>query len=233
MDMKRFCFVVCIALLSHGCIGFTRSVVDIEVDSLANPAGTKVVVLGKITDNREFRFSETGEGIGASVARGLLVGPGGVSRTHARIPSLETYKDFKNAKIRERAIGRFYNQYGNPFAAVLLPEGRTVQDIIRGVLKAALQEAGYRVVDVGASEAAGAPVLDAEIHQYWAWTVYEEVGHESSIELKGKWPKKESEPSILGASVSDFTLIATDGVWKSIVKKGNARLRENVTTALQ
>lgn len=76
--------------------------------------------------------------------------------------------DAATATLKSRAIGRKRNTFGKALGDVLLEDGKTVEDVVRDNLAAALHEAGYRVQEQ-ADAGAAATVLDVRIKQFWAW----------------------------------------------------------------
>lgn len=232
MKLLKIVLALFIASALSGCLGLTRSVVNLEVDTVANPTTHKVVVLEDVTDKREFRVAAVGEGSGASLTRAFLTGLYTAKPRHGNLPSVETYEDFKNPNIRARAIGRYHGGYGNPFGNILLPEGMTVAGIVRTVLQTALREAGYRVVKKDDPSSKGAPVYSAEVENYWAWSTGDAIQFQASIKLGGDWPS-DGRRSKFHSSVSESSLLFTDDSWQSTIKKGNARLREELKFALK
>jgi hypothetical protein len=55
------------------------------------------------------------------------------------------------------------------FAEILLPEGRTVEQIVREAATKALAEKGYAVVAEESPEFAQALPVNIEIQQFWSW----------------------------------------------------------------
>jgi hypothetical protein len=113
---------------------------DIPISPGINPLrGTAVKIVG-ITDTRNFETAP---------------------RTQS-IPSLRK-KEINDVNVRSRAIGRQRNTF------VLLPEGKTVQAVIREAITRALHDRGYSVVDKGSADYEGAMPLRADIRQLWAY----------------------------------------------------------------
>lgn len=54
-------------------------------------------------------------------------------------------------------------------AEILLPEGRTVEQIVREAAAKALAEKGYAVVAEESPEFANALPVNIEIQQFWSW----------------------------------------------------------------
>jgi hypothetical protein len=71
--------------------------------------------------------------------------------------------------ISARAVGRLRNNWGAARGNVLLPEGRTIFDLMRGITTAALESNGYRVVDQTSPQYAEAAPLAIDIDQFWQW----------------------------------------------------------------
>lgn len=85
------------------------------------------------------------------------------------MPSLQNSEAVKDGAIRSRAIGRQRDGYGLAFGNVLLPEGRTVELIVREAVTKALAELGYAVVEASSPQIEKALPMHIDIEQFWAW----------------------------------------------------------------
>ncbi|MGE5714119.1 MAG: hypothetical protein ACM32F_09610, partial [Betaproteobacteria bacterium] len=81
-------------------------------------------------------------------------------------PSLENAQELKNTAITSRAIARKRGGYGMAFANVLLPEGRTVELVVREAVVKALNEQGYQVVDARSPQYEKALPMQVDIDQF-------------------------------------------------------------------
>ena len=102
-------------------------------------------------------------------------------------PSLQNADQINDRSITARAIGRKWDgtqQVGD----ILLPEGSTVEHLIRGAVTIALGQQGYAVVDATSPEFGIALPLHVEIHQFWGWIsgrLMLSIEFESIVVLKG------------------------------------------------
>ena len=145
--MRRLVLVVpllaCL-FLATGC-ATTRGVIDVPAKAGPNPASGPAVRIDRVTDRRFFE----------------------IDPRQANIPSLMNDAEIKDPKITSRAIARKRGGFGKALGDVLLPEGRTVMQVVEEALTWSLQEAGYRVVNKQYPEASTAIPLEADIDQFW------------------------------------------------------------------
>ncbi len=87
------------------------------------------------------------------------------------VPSIPSLKDgqINNSSITSRAIARKRNGYGRALGDILLPAGRTVEDLVREITAKALMEQGYVVLKEGVAGYQEAVPVEVDIHQFWAW----------------------------------------------------------------
>jgi len=137
--------VLAIAGMGAGC-ATSRGILDVRVPPPATPGGGKTVNIGVVKDARAFELKPR----------------------QASIPSLRDGQ-ISNTAITSRAIARKRNGYGKALGDILLPEGRTVEALVREALEKALQEKGYAVTQGAAPEGGTAVPMEVDIHQFWAW----------------------------------------------------------------
>jgi len=85
------------------------------------------------------------------------------------VPSLWDAEELKNPAITSRAIARKRDGWGMALGDVLLPEGRTVEQVVREAVTKALREKGYAVVDERSADREQALPLEVTIQQFWSW----------------------------------------------------------------
>ena len=131
-----------ILLALSGC-ATSRGVLDVRVPEIAEPTDGPRVYIGDVEDNRVFEIKPNK-------------------------PSIPSLKDgqIDNEELTSRAIARKRNSYGMAMGDIMLPEGRTVEQLIRETIEEALKEKGYTVVE---SEGSGVTTMDADIQKAWAW----------------------------------------------------------------
>jgi hypothetical protein len=131
--------------------------------------------------------------------------------------------EIKDPNITARAIARKRGGFGKALGDILLPEGRTVTQVVEEALRWSLQEAGYRVVGKEDPEASTAIPLEADIEQFWAWfrPGFAEVAveFESSVRLTSPpLPALQSGPVKGTSRVTGMA--ATSGTWQEAVTRG-------------
>ena len=160
MGLKASSIISLIALsfLLGGCATGTRHL-NLTVDDFPNDKTTSgKIAIATITDSRQFEDK-----------------PKSPSTPSVDGTLSETSKE-KLATL----IGRQRNGYGMALGDIALPEGQTVQDEVRSLLRTGLESRGYTVVEDGA-----APVtVNVDIERFWAWFSpgFASVGFESQIQ---------------------------------------------------
>ena len=201
--MRRLVLVVpllaCL-FLATGC-ATTRGVIDVPAKAGPNPASGPAVRIDRVTDRRFFE----------------------IDPRQANIPSLMNDAEIKDPKITSRAIARKRGGFGKALGDVLLPEGRTVMQVVEEALTWSLQEAGYRVVNKQHPEASTAIPLEADIDQFWAWfrPGFAEVAveFESSVRLTSP-PLPALQTSPVKGTSRVTGMAATSGTWQEAVTRG-------------
>jgi hypothetical protein len=85
------------------------------------------------------------------------------------VPSLQDAAEIKDSSLTSRALGRKRDAFGGAAGDILLPEGRTVQQVVREAMTKAVGELGYLVVDKQSPEFDQALPLQVDIEQFWGW----------------------------------------------------------------
>ena len=138
-------------------------------------------------------------------------------------PSLENAQELKNVAITSRAVARKRGGYGMAFANVLLPEGRTVELVVREAAARALTEQGYEVVDAKSPHFENALPMQIDIDQFWAWFTpgfwQVTVEFRSLLLVKGEGLTGRKEVSVRGNAVVKGMAV-TDSEWKEVVVAG-------------
>jgi len=206
--------VLSIALVALAGCATVRSTVDVPT-AVAKPATTApakaYVTIAKVTDNRIFEANPR------------------IPST----PSLEKAEEINDPAIRSRAIARKRNSYGMAMADILLPEGRTVESIVREAATQALQEKGYGVVDAKSPEAAKALPVELTIKQFWAWftpgffTI--SLEYQGIVEIESAVLPADKEVVRGYARVN--SMAATDEEWKNVVTQGVSDLAVKLKAA--
>ncbi|MDH3233729.1 MAG: flagellar biosynthesis protein [Alphaproteobacteria bacterium] len=197
---SRLVALLCVGVLLGGC-AVNRSEINVGVDkSQPAAAATVPVKLVNVTDKRRFELNP-------------------------RRPSIPSLKngEINDSKITKRAIARKRNSYGMAMGDVLLPPGRTVEDLAREALVKALNEAGYRVLKPSDPGYQAAPALSADIHEFWSWVTpgFTEIAMEfkADVRLIGDWPAAVDKRTVRGyARVTGFA--GTESMWQETINKG-------------
>jgi hypothetical protein len=152
-------------------------------------------------------------------------------------PSLQDPEELKDHTITSRAIARKRGGYGNAMADILLPEGRTVAQIVREAVTKALQEQGYAVVvDNKSPELDKALTLQIDIEQFWAWftpgLVQISVEFQGILVLKGEALTGRKEEVVRGYAIVKG-VAATDAEWQAAIQSGVDDLVKNVKAVVK
>jgi len=203
-----------LVLLLSGCAA-TRSTFDVPVARVeaANPPAVAYVKLVGVTDKRVFEASPSSPST----------------------PSLQKAEELRDPAITARAIARKRGGFGNAMADILLPEGRTVVQVVTEAITDALRQQGYAVVETGAPQYATAIPLAVDIQQFWSWFTPGfwaiTIENESIVVLKSDPLFAGKEESVRGyASVNGMA--ATDGEWQRTMQLGVKDLVEKVKAKL-
>jgi uncharacterized lipoprotein YajG len=188
------------AVLVLACVGVTgcatnRGVLNVQTQVPPNPTSGKAVKIVTVVDQRKFEAASR----------------------NPSVPSLKD-SDIANKAITERAIARKRNTYGKALGDILLPEGQTVEGLVRDALTRAFRESGYRVVEEG-----DATPIEVEVDQFWAWFTpgfwAASLEFEAKIKIKG-----DVKPFGKGESIRGYVLLHTQAAgtsaWMNIVTKG-------------
>ena len=136
--------LVVIALFTGCALG--RGTVELDTMKSSNPYSGPEVKLVRISDKRVFQ----------------------IDPSDPSTPSLMD-NQIHNAGITSRAIARKRGGFGNALGDIVLPEGRTVMQVIDEALSRGLRESGYRVLVKGDPGYAAAAPLEVDIRRFWAW----------------------------------------------------------------
>jgi hypothetical protein len=210
--LKLAGIAVLAGMLGSGC-ATSRGELDIQLSEPANPASGTTVAITRVTDSRVFEEDPR----------------------QPSIPSLKYAKDIKDPAITSRAIARKRNGWGLAMGDILLPEGRTVEDLVKEALTRSFREAGYRVVEAPA--AAGEPVVpvEADIEQFWAWftpgVLRATLEFEARVNIKGDLPPISTGETVRG-DIKLHAAVAGTRQWRNTITKGIESFIEAVKARL-
>jgi hypothetical protein len=208
--------VLCFCVMLAGC-ATSRSEIKLHSPAIVTPSTTatsaqRVIVIGKITDERVFEQAPNDPSTPS-------LGFGG--------------SDKATDDVKARAFGRKRNTWGQALGDVLLQPGQTVESVIRENLVAAFQQAGYQVKSQ--SDAGPSPlVVDVHIKQFWAWftpgfwavTLSNNIATDLVINGAGS-------PVVVSIHVEDKHAAATESDWMQIADKGLDAYRVEVSRRMQ
>lgn len=210
--MKKHILAVTLAaigLLSTGC-ATNRGIIDVRPTVTLNPASGPKVFIAEVNDLRKFELKPDS----------------------ADIPSLKN-GEISNPVITSRAVARKRNGYGKALGDILLPEGRTVADLVKESTENALRERGYVVVNRAEPDAIP---LKVDIHKFWSWVRMGfwtlELNFEGVVSLDNDAVSLQPDQKITGR-LSLKTQAATTRAWENILNKGLNELVIQIKTSLK
>lgn len=193
---RTFCGLLALALV--GC-AVNRSIVDVSVLSPYATEAKQVVTIIEIRDLRQFTADPR----------------------DPSMPSLASEADVRDAAMTARGIGRKRTSYGTHAGDVLLPESKTVADLVRNAATTALREKGYTVVDDPTLP--GVVPLSIDIEQFWTWftpgLLNVTVEFESRLRIYGG-DVLERTPAVARGHAQVTGVVASDGAWAAAIQRG-------------
>lgn len=212
-SMKRAIAALVLAWLMSGCAA-TRSTFDVPIPQ-AQPVSVKGFV--KLTEVKDVRRFE-------------------VAPRNPSVPSLQNAEEIKDRAITSRAIARKRGGFGGALADILLPEGRTVEQLVREAVTKAVNERGYSVVGEKSPEFGKALPLQIDVQQFWAWFTpgfwQLSVEFEGILLLKGEALIGSKEERVRGYGIVKG-MVATDNEWQEAMQLGIADLIEKVKATVK
>jgi len=154
----------------------------------------------------------------------------------ASIPSLKDAEDIDNTAIKARAIARKRGGYGMALGDIVLPEGQTVEGLVKDALIRSLRESGYRVIDDSDGAFATATPVQADIDQFWAWfspgafTV--DVRFRSRVRITGDLPGFRDRADPVAGDAMSSIMAATGDTWRKTTNEGIEDLVKNIKLRL-
>jgi hypothetical protein len=201
-----------ILLLGSGC-ATNRGVLDVKIDVPENPVSDKAVSIVRVTDIRQFE----------------------VAPRDASVPSLRG-DGTNDPALKARAIARKRNGYGKALGDIVLPEGRSIEDLAREALTKAFIEAGYKVIDDGSTYEGKIIPIEADIEQFWSWFTpgfwSVALQFEAKIKIKGDIMHFEEGETVRG-HVKLHTQAAGTRAWLKTINKGIENLIEEIKNRLE
>jgi hypothetical protein len=202
-----------LAVLVSGC-ALGRDVLDVRVPVPPNASAGPAVKVVRVTDQRTFEAKPQ----------------------DASTPSLKEAADISDKAITVRAIARKRGGYGMALGDIVLPEGQTVEGLVKDAVVRSLRESGYRVVDAPDAAFATATPLEADIDQFWLWfspgafTV--DIRFRARVRLTGDLPGLREDASPLTGDARSSSMAATSEVWRKTTSEGIEDLVKNIKQRL-
>ncbi len=184
--------------------------VDVRLPVAGDPEGGPALRLGRVEEARVFERSP-GNGRVQSLAAGASDAP----------------------SLAARVIGRRRSASGQLMGNVLLPEGRSVAQLVAEAVTNGFREAGYRVLGSGAPDSQ--PAIDVVVRRFW--TRVEIMGPGLAWEFSSEvWIRAPVPVFEGGAWVCGKAFAArggpTPGIWAYTVRRGLEDLVERLRTRL-
>jgi len=197
----NICNNVLASILLFGLVGCAtnRGILDVRISEPPNPASGRAVTI-HVTDSRKFESAPK----------------------VASIPSLKG-NEIGDKAITSRAIARKRNGYGKAIGDILLPEGRTVEVLVKEALVKSFRESGYRVINDAADSKDIAVPIEADIEQFWSWVTPGfwsiSMEFEAKVNIKGEVPPFKDGETVCGY-VELHTQAAGTRAWLNTINKG-------------
>lgn len=195
---RLFAYGFAASVLAGCAVG--RDTIDISAPHASNPASGKFVRIESVLDKRTFQESPPSPDLA----------------------SLDPDSDISDA-TKARAIARKRNGFGKGLGDVVLPEGKTVSDLVEGALTAGFQQAGYAVVKKGDANFNSAAPVSAQVVDFWAWFQpgfwSVKTNHKAEVQLAGDVGQLRGTRTVK-TRVSESHQVVTSDDWREIVEKG-------------
>lgn len=192
----KLILLACLIMMVTAC-ATKREIADIQLPVSVNPPIDKAVKFVRVTDRRLFEPSPD----------------------DPATPSL-TLGDIANAQIKLRAYARMVNRFGKVEGDVALPEGRSVEVVVKEALTKAFREAGYRVLEEFDPDYESAIPLEVDIQRFWGWLTVGfdvvPVNFEAQVIIKGDLKTFDKGLEIKGSVVMEVRSI-TPSTWNDTV----------------
>lgn len=198
--------VLVTGMLSSGC-AVKEATMDLWVHATPDPETDRMVTITRVTDKRVFDDASK----------------------DASVPSLKT-KDMDNKGLAARAIARQRNTYGKAMGYIVLPEGRTVEMVVKEALEKSFRDAGYKVIPADQNTDNKAIPVEADIEQFWAWftpgfsTISLEF--ETKVNIKGDIPTIKDGVMVRGYTINRGFAAHTQAWINTLVEGSNNFMAE-------
>lgn len=205
----RGLLILVVGVMASGC-ATNRGILDVSQTAVDNPDTGVAVAIVRVSDKRSFELDPR----------------------QADIPSLKN-GEIHNESITLRAIARKRNGFGKAMGDILLPEGETVTELVKGTVADAFRNSGYRVIEGTDPEFPNAIPIEVEINEFWAWMQpgfwQLTLHHRASIALSGPLDALTGSDDVR-SEITEAFQTASGGNWMKTMSAGLAQLRNNVAS---
>ena len=201
-----------IIMYISGC-ATNRAVLDINNNESVNPAQGQAIKFVRITDNRDFQ----------------------IKPSEANIPSLKN-NEINDSNITSRAIARKRNGYGKALGDILLPENKTVMNVVENLLAKGFRDSGYRVLSVGDDNYNTAIPVEVDIAKFWGWFSpgFWSIGLNFQTLIKVTAPINEFQQGIeFDSDVQKRFQTARESNWKTVIDLSLDELNKDIQKEIQ
>ena len=213
MASTRIFIIAMMAFTLSGCAA-SRSTFDLSVPQGEHSDAKAYVKLLQIIDQRKYE----------------------VNPRDPSVPSLGDAAQIDDRAITSRAVARKRNGWGMALSDILLPEGRTVEQVVREAVTKALMDKGYAVIQPGDVHYATASPFKIDIQKFWSWmtpgffTISLEF--ESMLKMESDALLDVKQEMVRGYSRGNF-FAATDGAWQEAMQEGMTDLVRQISAKLR
>ena len=204
-------FVISLLML-NGC-ATNRGILDVRLTLPENSVSDLNIKIVRVTDQRRFE----------------------IAPNKPSIPSLKG-GEIDDKSITKRAIARKRNSFGKALGDILLPEGRTVEDLVREAVVLSFRESGYRVINEEDPMFSSAIPIEVDIDEFWAWLTpgfsAVKLEFKSALKLKGNVVSFQD-----GEEVRSYVLLHSQAAgtraWSNTINKGIENLVQKIKERLR
>ncbi len=199
-------------LITTGC-ATNRGVIDISNEISVNPEKGQAVKFVRVTDKRKFQLKPP----------------------QANIPSLKN-GEINDSSITERAIARKRNSYGKALGDILLPEGKTVMDVVENRLSVGFRQNGYKVLSKGDAGYDVAIPIEVDINNFWGWFSpgFWSIGINFKTSIIVTAPVDQFSKGIeFDSEVQERFQTASGGNWQKVINLSLAELNDDIEAEIR
>lgn len=191
----------------------SRGVLDIPDQVVENPEQGQAVKIIAVNDKRVFELKPES----------------------ADIPSLKN-GEIDQEEITSRAFARKRNGYGKALGDIVLPEGRTVMQVVENRVANSLAKSGYRVLQKGDAGYDKALPVEVDIEEFWGWLamkfVAAGINFKTKITITAKFANLDSGVNF-DSHVSKMSQSPTGSKWLTVIELSLDELEQAIEQQLK